>query len=505
MKRAGIVKTVCSVSGVILISKLMGFVKQMVTAAAFGATVETDLISLSQNFVADIQYVWVQTLLTSFITVYIHTKAREEEAAGRFAVQVGKAFSAAALVLAGLVAAAAPVLARVIAPSYPPQRSAQLAAYLRLFAPAILLFVWIAVFQALLDANRRFLPGQMEGLNQSVILIVLVSLCARRWGVNTLAVAFFAYTVWNVLFLGALSRPYWHWTGGNPFRESTVRQLFGMVAPLLLGYSMVYVNQLVDKSLSSGLAAGTVTALSYAAVLTNLVNTFISAFASILFTYVTTCISKGEHAQAAALTAQAAGLMLLVFLPVSILTVLCSGDIVSAAFGRGAFDENSVRLTALALAGYGFSFAPMVLREIYSRVQYGYQDSRRPMVNSTLGILANIGLSIALCPRWGVFGITIASSAAVCICGVLNGCSARRHNPHVHLGALAPLLPFLLAGGVACTALALLGRRLWGEQIPLVRFLLTVLCAGGGYLAVVSPALLRLARKSGLIPSRQQS
>lgn len=67
-----------------------------------------------------------------------------------------------------------------------------------------------------------------------------------------------------------------------------------MMGPLLLGYSLVYINQMVDKMLVSGLEAGAVTSLNYAAVLSNLVGTFITTFASILFAYVTTRIAVGD-------------------------------------------------------------------------------------------------------------------------------------------------------------------------------------------------------------------
>lgn len=499
LKSNHIVRSVFSVTGLIILSKLMGFVKQMVVANQFGTTIETDLITLSEGFIGNIQYLLVQALVTSFISVYIHTRERDEEHASRFAMDTIKAFTMVAAGVTAVVCLGAPWIARLIAPSYSTELSHALAGYLRIFSPLLILFVWIAVFQALLTANKRFVPGEMVNFNQSAIIIVLVLAFHKTLGVNVLALAFFAYTMWNTVYLGVLSRRDWRLASGNPFANETVRQLLRMIVPLLLGYSIVYVNQMVDKILVSGLDAGTVTALGYAAVLSNLVTTFIASFGSILFSYVTTRISQGQHRQAAELSSWTASILMLLFLPISILTILCAEDIVTIVFARGAFGADSVRTAALALTGYAFTFVPMVLREVYSRFQYGYQDSRRPMVNSSIGIAANIALSIALCPRFGVLGVTFASSVSVCICGILNLLSARRHNVFLRPALLLRQLPLLAAGGAVCALIAVWGLRNWAESAPLVRFILVTICGIGGYLLTVSPLLWRLLKKSGLI------
>ena len=495
MKQNRIVRMLFSVTGLVILSKLMGFVKQMVVANQFGTTIETDLITLSEGFIGNIQYLLVQSLVTSFISVYIYAKGQDEDHAFRFAMDTIKAFTVVAAALAGTVCLGAPWIARLIAPSYSGQLSDALAGYLRLFAPLLILFVWIAVFQALLNANKRFIPGEMMNFNQSFIIIVLVLAFHKTLGVNVLALAFFAYSIWNVLYLGFLSRHDWRPVSGNPFANDSVRELLRMTGPLLLGYSIVYVNQMVDKILVSGLEAGTVTALGYAAVLSNLVTTFIASFGSILFSYVTTRISQGQHQQAAELSAWAASILILLFLPISILTVLCAKDIVTIVFARGAFGAESVRTAALALAGYAFSFVPLVLREVYSRFQYGYKDSRRPMVNSSIGIVFNILLSILLCPRLGVLGVSFASSVSVCICGILNMVSARRHNESLQYGALLRALPLLLAGGIACGIAARWGLSFWQGSGALLRFVLVTLSAGVCYFIIVSPLLWRLLRQ----------
>lgn len=495
MKRNRLFRTFFSVTGVILLVKLAGFIKQAVTASAFGATIETDLISLSENFVGNIQYVLIQVLLTSFTAVYLHTRGEEEEQAKRFAMDVIRAFSLIALGLSAVILLVAPFIARIIAPGYGPELSSQLTDYLRLFAPALVLFVWTATFHALLNANRRFIPGELTGLYQSVIIIAFIIFFRKTLGVQTLVLAFFAYHIWNTLYLGVLSRQYCGRSRGNPFQNKAVRQLLRMAGPLLLGYSMVYINQQVDKALSSGLEPGTVTALGYAAVLSNLVGTFIGSFCTILFTDITAHIVKEDHGGAAKLASRAVSLLFSIFLPISILTVLCAEDVTSIVFARGAFDAAAVHSAALALQGYAFSFVPLVLRDLFSRFQYGYQNTRQPMINSSLGIAANIVLSITLCPYFGVFGITFASSVSVLLCGILNTLTARRHNKLLSFRLLGNLLPWLAAGGTLCALAAHWCLGQFQNAVPIVRFSLSTLLGGGAYLLVVTPPLWRLLRR----------
>lgn len=485
-----------SVTGILLLAKLLGFVRQMVTASAFGTSLETDLITLSQGFIGDLQYVLVQVLMTSFVSVYIYIQEKDTQESGRFAGDVIRVFLVLSGVIVTLILLFAPVLARIIAPSYNAQLSAKLAGYLRLFCPMLLLFVLMAVYQALLNANSRFLPGQMEGIHQSLAVIAVVLLFGHKIGVQALTVSFFLYMLWNTLFLRIASHRYQIVFRGNPFQNFAVWDLLRMSGPLFLGYAMIYVNQQVDKILASGLSAGTVTALGYAAVLSNLIATFIATFSSILFPYVTAKIAQQQHEQAACLICKSALLMTAAFLPISILTVLCAEDVVSVVFGRGAFSGDAVRNASYALMGYAFSFVPQVFQQLFSRFHYGYQDTRRPMINSTIGIVFNIMLSIALCPTWGVFGVAFASSVSSLICGVLNVLFARRHNSFFHTGMLLRPLILLVLDGAVCAFVAHWGITLWGGLPALVRFLLVTLTAGGIYAAVVTPLVIKILRQT---------
>ena len=140
-------------------------------------------------------------------------------------------------------------------------------------------------------------------------------------------------------------------------------------------------------------------------------------------------------------------------------------------------------------------FVPLVLREIYSRLQYGYQDSKTPMINSTIAIVGNIILSIALCPVLGVFGITVASSISVLICGVLNAATARKHNRALSFEPFLRKTPWLCLGGGGCAAAAIwCGTALAGES-ALFRFLSATICGSVMYVVILLPLALGILRE----------
>lgn len=505
MKKRNIASTLFSITGLLITTKIVGFVRQMIVARAFGATLETDLINLSQGMIGNIHYVLQHALTTSFISVYIYAKETEQVNAKRFAFQVIKALSVLTAGVVMAVFAAAPVLARLIAPTYSADNLAVLESYLRLYAPFLILFVYTAVFGALLNAEKNFIPNELVGFWQSAITLLVVFLTASHLGPKSLILSFVIYTVWNVLYMGYLSRHSWELCAGAPFKDDLVKKLLYMMGPLILGYSLVYVNQLVDKILVTGLGDGAVTALGYGAVLSNLISTFIVTFGSVLFAYVTTSIAQGRHKEAADLSYKAALLLIMVFLPISIVSVMMSEEIVTIAFARGAFGSNAVKQASSALKGYAFTFIPLVLREVYSRIQYGYQDSRSPMINSSIGIVANIVLSIILSRVYGVFGVSFASSISVLICGILNMISSRKLNKHLRFFGNPGELLWISTAGLLSACLCVAVYRYFADMNLIISFLFVSVVSCGSFYLIVSPLLWKYTKgPAGLFKTKRQ-
>lgn len=499
MNKSNLIKKVVSVSGIIIIAKILGFIKQVLTASYFGASIQTDLIYLSEGLVSNIDYLLVQALSTAFIPTYIALNPDAPESRKRFVAHTISFFLVITLVISGILFFTAPIVSKILAPSYNYDVSLQLAKYIRLFAPTIIFIVELAVFSSLLKANERFVPGELVSCNQSIIMIFFVLTIGSSFGPDTLVVGFYAYAIFNLVFLVVLSRNYCSIVFSDTFSDPDVKRMLIMMGPLLLGYSMVFVNQQVDKIIVSGLGPGIVTAMSYAAVLSNFVGTFIGSICGVMFTYVSQNIAENKEHDAAELITSTSIWLITFFLPVSALAIANSTDIVTIVFRHGQFNETAVMQCAVALAGYGFMFVSLVLREQFSRFQYAYGDSRHPMINSTIAIVFNIIFSILLSRWFGVLGVTLATSLSVLICAILNIRSSFLRNKYLHLSVFLKYLPKWFMGVLICLGSSFLGQKYLIGMSPLIRFLvvtiLSLLLYGILVWQIIRPLIMRLKDK----------
>lgn len=491
-----IIKTFSALTLVIIFAKLMGFVKQMVIAGNFGATIETDLIQLSQGLIGNADYVIVQTLSTAFVALYIHTNKTSTEKAKNFAANVVKALLVIVCGVAIVMAVASPVISKIIAPSYETQLSHKLARYVLIFSPTIILYVLTALFISILNANKRFVLGEMHGLVQSVVLIITILLLKNSFQVNTLVIGYFAYSLIIPTYLGLFSIKYIGRTRGNPFKDSQVREFLKMCAPLLLGYAMVFINQQVDKVIVSGMTAGTVSAMGYAAVLSNLVTTLIASLCTVLFTNITELNSKKDYVGVIHMAEKSSLLMTVVLLPITIVTCFASKEIVKIAFGRGAFDQRAVNWASYALIGYGIGFIAYAIKSLYARVLYSNKDTRSPMINSTIGIVVNIILSIIFSRFAGVLGVTLASSISEFLAAGLNIRSVKKAFPSGTSIIRLKDVTLILGGTVICLGLMVCIYKYVSVQNRILRFGVFTVVGLSSFYACSLPVIKRVAKLS---------
>lgn len=90
--------------------------------------------------------------------------------------------------------------------------------------------------------------------------------------------------------------------------------------------------------------------------------------------------------------------------------MIFSNQVIKLLFGRGAFDIQAINLTSTALFFYSIGMNGIGLRQVLSKTFYSLQDTKTPMVNSTIGIAVNIILNIILSRFMGIGGLALATS-----------------------------------------------------------------------------------------------
>ena len=111
--------------------------------------------------------------------------------------------------------------------------------------------------------------------------------------------------------------------------------------------------------------------------------------------------------------------MAFMLIPIMLGCIVLGTGIVRALYGRGAFDEEAIRLTGTALSFYGFGIVGYGFREILSRVFYAYHDTKTPMINSMIGMLLNIILNLTLSRTFGIGGLALATSMSSIVTAIL--------------------------------------------------------------------------------------
>ena len=246
------------------VSKLLGFVREMVLANYFGAGPVTDAYIMAQSIPNNLMAAVISAVGTSYLPAFSAKNEKEgREAADRFTSQL---VDLQLLIIAAVVALGC-LLARplisVFAPGFSGETADLTAWYLR-FAFFVLFFsVLTYIFGAWLNYKGVFLPQIVYAVAANLVLITVVAISAstdrRLLIIGPLASAALTGTAH---FIRAKKEGF-RYIPDFSLSEG-VKEVIGLAVPIFIGGYVSQINLAIDKILSSGLAEGCVSALNYA-------------------------------------------------------------------------------------------------------------------------------------------------------------------------------------------------------------------------------------------------
>lgn len=359
-----------------LASRILGLIREMFTAALFGATRQLDafyiaytLANLTRQLLAE------GALSASFIPVFSRSLyANGKASASALARQAFTVLFVGCLfvVLAGVVCA--PLLVRIMAPGFVPAERTLAISLTRMMFPLLLIVSLAALFMGILNSmGSFFIPAVAPAFsNLAYIFALLISM--RKLSIWNLAAA--------VLFGGAASlalQGLWCIRMGMvvypavPKKDDReLREMMRLFLPYAAGLSLNQINPVISRMFGSFLEGGTISVLNYA---DRVLQLPLGLFVIALSQAVLPMLSRQDVNDKTGFRdfiRDALRLDLFVILPVAVGFFFASYEIINLLFFRGSFSVWALNATSSALSVYslglpGMACSTLVLRAIYAR------------------------------------------------------------------------------------------------------------------------------------------
>jgi len=418
-----LLKAITTVGGYTMLSRVFGFIRDILIASVLGAGTVADAFFVAFRFPNLFRRLFAEgAFAAAFVPIFsgaLETEGREK--AKQFADQ---AFSMLFVILALFVALmelAMPWAMWVLAPGFDAvEGKMELATELSRIAFPYLLFISLVSLQSgVLNSLHRFAAAAAAPVLLNLVLIAALLGFADTLATpgHTLAWAVFAAGVvqfgWLVYHCRREGLPV---SFRRPVLSERVRLLGRRILPVVFGASLYQINLLIGTILASLVADGAVSYLYYADRVTQLPLGVVGvAVGTALLPTLSRQLAAGDDA--AALNSQNRGLefALLLTVPAAAALLVIALPIVTVLFERGAFGATDTVQTARALMAYATGLPAYVLIRVLTPGFFAREDTKTPVKIAAWSMLANIVLNLILMQVWGHVGIALASSLAAWI------------------------------------------------------------------------------------------
>lgn len=454
-----VVRAATIVTGATILSKLLGFGREVALAAVFGASAVTDAYLVALVIPAVFFGIVGSAITTVGIPVfseYIHQPEKRRELAGI----IWASFHALLIILAAIACLGlplAPWLVKMLAPGFSSAQASLTVGLVRIMLPMVVLMGLVGWAQGVLNAYQHFTLPALMGIPYNLIMIGGIFLAGVFGGISGVAWATVLATMSQFLIqVPALSRHGVRYRRVLDWRHPVLRKMLLLAGPIMIGMGANQLNVIVDRMLASGLAEGSISALSYAQRALGIAQgLFAVPLITVLYPSLTERTALADLDGLRQALGRGATLLAFLMLPLTVGLIVLRYDLVQFLFQRGAFDANDTRMTADALLFYALGLIFLVWRDLLNRAFYALQDTVTPMWTGVAAVVTNVILNLILVRYLAHGGLALASSlAAVLACFLLFIFLRRRLK---HIGGL-----FLLRETARITAATLcMGTAVW--------------------------------------------
>ncbi|PID40577.1 MAG: murein biosynthesis integral membrane protein MurJ [Proteobacteria bacterium] len=390
-----------------LLSRIFGYVRDMVLASFFGAGMAADAFIAAFRLPNLLRRLFGEgSLSLAFVPVFTQAIATgDRDDAMRLAVSSLKLLLVCLSIVAIIGVAAAPLIIQAVAPGFaqPPEKMALTVTLTRIMFPYVIFIGLVALCMGILNAVGHFAAPAIAPLLLNLAMIGVLFTVSRWSDSQTVRVLGLAAGVMLGGFLQlTLQLPFLIRQGVHFWRRSGIwhprmRTIGLLMLPTIFGAAVYQINILVGTLLASLLPEGSVSYLYYADRLVQFpLGIFGQAAATAVLPSLSRQAASKDFSGMGDTFCHAMSLVLFLTIPAMAGLIILREPIVTMLFQRGGFDGLTTQLTSDALLYYAVGLWAFAAVRIVVSTFYALQDTRTPVISATAAIAVNILLGMAL-------------------------------------------------------------------------------------------------------------
>ncbi len=409
-----------TVSGLTVISRIGGFIRDTLTAIFLGAGVASDAFFVAQRLPNLFRSLFAEGAFSAaFVPLYATEQEKKDtEAAQRFAGEALAALVGVLAVFTILLIMSMPWVIHVIAPGFydEPDKFALAVKYSRITFPYLLLISVTALQTGVLNAHGRFAPGAAAPIALNIVMIAALLLAdffdwpigdALSWGTvlsGVVQAGWLALSCRRARLAIPLIRP--------RLTEMT-RKLFRQIAPGAIGAGAGQINMMLTTILASLLPTGAVSYLYYADRLNQLPLGIVGiAVATTLLPILSHHEAAGNKEAVKHYVSRAVEFCLLLGLPAALGLGLAATPIIRTLFEHGAFGPEDTIQTARTIMAYSVGVPAFLLVKVFAPLFFARHDTKTPVKIAMVSMAVNVVIAVILLKPMGHVGMALSISIA---------------------------------------------------------------------------------------------
>lgn len=422
-----LLRALVTVSGMTLLSRILGFIRDFVIARAFGAGVATDAFFIASKLPNLLRRLFAEGAFSqAFVPILGEYRNKDSEDDTRLLIDhVASLLLIVLVVVTVLGVIGAPILVYISAPGFAEdaQKFELTVTLTRITFPYILFMSLVALAGGILNSWSRFSVPAFTPVLLNLTFIGMALFAAPYFNPPALALGW-AVFLGGILQLAIqipalrqikmLPRLTLHWR--QAWDDPGVRRILLLMAPAVIGVSVSQISLLINTIFASFLKTGSVSWLYYADRLMEFPSGMLgAALGTILLPSLSRLHASKNHTEYSKLLDWGLRLTLLLAAPSAVALAILAVPLIATLFLHGAFGVTDVYQTRNALVAYAIGLVGLILVKVLAPGFYARQNVRTPVRIAIIALLATQAMNLAFINWLGHAGLALSIGLAACL------------------------------------------------------------------------------------------